>query len=258
MDSSTFLKKGIVGLVLLVTIGLLSLAVTFSRMPASQIIINAGVIRSSSFALSFYDTTGNLLFSVSPQNDYFYTNSVKDHLEDKISGTDNGNFLQNVWISLRSLVFNQKELIWNTVGSSANGQESVNYTVNQVNGGVEIQRAVAAKSNIKSLGQVLQFCADCLVTDDKKRIYFNADTVTQADLETAARLSLTPVVIGENQFLPQDIKEVRVIDGNNNLKLEIPVLKAQVFLQYKWRLLEFKASLKNNGTAVSQEVLLNE
>ena len=159
MDSSTFLKKGIVGLVLLVTIGLLSLAVTFSRMPASQIIINAGVIRSSSFALSFYDTTGNLLFSVSPQNDYFYTNSVKDHLEDKISASSNGNFLQNVWTSLRSLVFNQKELIWNTVGSSANGQESVNYTVNQVNGGVEIQRAVAAKSIIKSLGQVLQFCA---------------------------------------------------------------------------------------------------
>jgi hypothetical protein len=260
MDSSVFSKREMLGLAALVTIGLLSLAITFVRTPVNQVIINGGVVKSSPFDLAVYNNAGDILLSVSPLNDFFYTNKVKDHLSDKIITSTNANFAQDIWLSLKALVLNKKELIWNTVGSNASGKVKVNanYVVNQINGGIEIQRTFSPSAGITSLGQAIKFCADCLVTDDKNRAYFNADTVGQFDINTATRLHLTSVVVGENQFLPQDISEIKIIDRENNLKLTIPVKQNQVFLQYKWRLLEFKADLGRNGASVSQEVVLDE
>ena len=253
-----FLKKGILGLLGLLTIGLLSLLSTFVRMPANQTIINGDAIKSSSFSLSFYGSAGDMLFSVSPLNDYYYVNNAKSHLEDKITSSDNGNFIQDIWLSLKTLILNKKELIWNVFGNGASSKSSVNYVVNQISGGVDIQRTINSKINVRSVGQVIKFCADCLVTDNKNRAYFNADTVGQFDIDTATRLHLTPVVVGENQFLPQDITKVKIIDRENNLKMTIPVKQNQVFLQYQWRLLEFKANLVKGEIHTSQEVLLNE
>jgi hypothetical protein len=254
MVSSMFLKKGIIGFVALITISFISLVITFVRIPSNQVIINEDVVKSSSFGLSFYDNVGNTLFAVSPLDDFFYTNTVKDHLEDKIIGNNNGNFLQNIWSSLKSLIFNQKDLIWNTSGS----KNSVSYVVEQINGEVKIQRAVGSGLAITSIGQVIKFCADCLVADDKNRVYFNTDTIQQFDIDTAKRLNLIPVVVGENQFLSSDVTKIRIIDRNNNLKIEIPLKASQVFLQYKWHLLEFKTKLNKNETSVSQEILLHE
>jgi hypothetical protein len=254
MASSMFFKGGILGLVALITISFISLVITFVRIPSNQIIINGDVIKSSSFGLSFYNNAGDILFSVSPLNDYFYINNTSDHLTDKIISSNNGNFVQNVLSSLKGIVFNREELVWNT----NNSEKSVNYVVNQINGGVEIKRTINSKVVVQSIGQVIKFCSDCLVADDKNRAYFNADTVQQFDIDTAMRLNLTPVVIGENQFLPLDITKIKIIDRNNNAKIEIPVRGNQVFLQYKWRLLEFKANLGKDGAFVSQEVLLDE
>lgn len=254
MVSSLFFKKGILGLIVLITISFISLVITFVRAPVNQTVINGGVIKSSSFDLSFYNNSGEILLSVSPLNDYFYTNNVRNHLENKIISSNNGNFSQNVWSSLKSLIFNNKELIWNTNGS----EKSVNYVVSQVNGGIKLNRTVSSKLAIQNIGQVIKFCADCLVTDNKNRVYFNADTAQQLDIDTAKRLNLVPVVVSENQFLPQDITKIKIVDRNNNLKIEIPVNVNQVFLQYKWHLLEFKMKLSKNETSISQEILLHE
>jgi hypothetical protein len=228
------------------------------RTPVNQVIINGDVVKSSPFDLTVYNNAGNMLFSVSPLNDFFYTNSVKDHLADKITGSSNSGFIQDLWVNLKSLVLDKKELIWNFVGNNVGGKKNINYVVNQINGGIEIQRTVSPITGIKSLGQAIKFCADCLVTDDKNRAYFNADTVEQFDIDTATRLHLTPVIIGENQFLPQDITEIKIIDRENNPKIVIPIKQNLVFLQYKWRLLEFKINLTRGKTSVSQEVLLDE
>jgi hypothetical protein len=252
------LKKGIIGLLALITISFISLVITFIRIPSNQVTINGGIIRSSSFGLSFYSNAGDILFSVSPLNDYFYTNNASDHLADKIISSSNANFFQDILFSLKALVFNKKELIWNTVGGDTLGKRSVKYVVNQTNGGIDIQRTISANLDAKNIGQVIKFCSDCLVADDKNRVYFNADTVQQFDIDTATRLNLVPVIVGENQFLPQDINKLRIIDRNNNPKMEMPIKANQVFLQYKWRLLEFKTTLKKNETSVSQEILLDE
>ena len=254
MASSMFSKRGILSLVVLTTISFISLIITFARIPSSRVIINGDAVKSSAFDLSFYNNAGDILFSISPLNDYFYANNVKDHLEDKIISSNNGNFFQNVWSSLKGLIFNKEELLWNTNGS----EKSVNYVVNQIDGGIKIQRTVNSKVAVQNIGQVIKFCADCLVADDRNRVYFNADTIQQFDVDTAKRLNLVPVVVGENQFLSPDVKIIKIIDRNNNLKIEIPVGPAQVFMQYKWRLLEFKTKLSKGETSVSQEVLLDE
>lgn len=254
MSSSTSLKKGIVGLLALITISFISLVISFARIPSNQVVINGDSVKSSYFGLSFYDNAGDILFSVSPLNDYFYTNNASDHLEDKISKSDNGNFPQKLWISLKSLILNRKELVWNT-NSNNNG---ANYVVKQINGGVMLQRTFNSNLDVTSIGQVIKFCPDCLVVDAKNRVYFNADTIQQFDIDTAKRLNLVPVVVGENQFLASDVSIIKIVDRNNNLKIEIPVNKAQVYMQYKWRLLEFRAKLVKGEKSVSQEVLLDE
>jgi hypothetical protein len=248
------LKKGIIGLVVLITISLFSLAISFARIPSNQVVINGNLVKSSSFGLSFYNNSGDILFSISPLNDYFYTNNASDHLEDKIIRTDNGNFLQNLWISLKGLILNRKELVWNTNSNN----NSANYVVKQINGGIMLQRTINSNPDIATIGQVIKFCPDCLVVDDKNRVYFNADTIQQFDIDTAKRLNLVPVVVGENQFLASDVSIIKIVDRNNNLKVEIPVNKAQVYMQYKWRLLEFRAKLVKGEKSVSQEVLLDE
>lgn len=258
MESSTFSNNRILGLFVLIAIGLLSLAVTFTRMPANQVIINRDTVKSSSLDVSLYDNAGDVLFSTSPLNDYFYANNVKYHFEDKIVSSNNGGLAQTLWLSLKNLIFNKKELMWDVIGSNSFGKISISYALSQVRGGVEIKRAFSSKMNAENLGQVIEFCPDCLVTDDKNRVYFNADTVRQFDIDTAARLNLTPLVIGENQFFPQNASLIKIIDRNNKLKMRIPVKSAQVFLQYQWRLLEFKIKFNKGETSISQEILLDE
>jgi hypothetical protein len=93
------LKKGIIGLLALITISFISLVITFIRIPSNQVTINGGIIRSSSFGLSFYNNAGDILFSVSPLNDYFYTKNTSDHLADKITSSSNANFFQDILFS---------------------------------------------------------------------------------------------------------------------------------------------------------------
>lgn len=246
------------GLIGLIAIGLISLVVTFIRMPSNQVFINGNNLKGSAYSLNLYDSIGVVLFSISPLNDYSYSNTSKSHSEDKITSADDGGFIQNLWLSVNSLILNKKELVWNTKGNSQIGKTSLNYAVYQTPRGLEIHRTIVSQETVNALGQVIKFCPDCLVTDDKNKVYFNADTVEQWDIDIATRLNLTPVIVGENQFLPPDVSLIRIIDRRDNLKMEIPLNGAQVYLQYKWRLLEFKIELAKNQHSVKQDIYLYE
>jgi hypothetical protein len=258
MVSLMYYKKGLLGLVALITISFISLAINYLRAPVTQVIINEDVIKSSPFDVAVYNNAGGILFSMSPLNDFFYTNKAKDHFADKIISSNNAGFAQDLWSNLQNLALNKKELIWNFTGSNRSNKTNISYETKQINGGVAIQRTFSPSAGVTSLGQVIKFCADCLVTDDKNRAYFNADTIQQFDIDTAKRLNLVPIVVSESQFLPKNITKIKIIDRNNNLKIEIPVRANQVYLQYKWRILEFKTNLLKGETSVSQEVLLYE
>jgi hypothetical protein len=258
MESSVFFKKGWWGLVALATIGLASLAVTFAGNPFTQIFIKGDNIKSSAFNISLSAGDGQLLFTVSPLNDFYYTITGKDHFADKIIRFNNGNLLENIWLASKALLFNQQELAWNTLGKSLVGEFTANYLVESTAKGVVLQRQISPADKFNYVGQVIKFCPDCLVTDAKKRAYFNADTVQQADINTATRLGLTPVVVGENQFLSLDVAAVNVVDRENNPKFTIPLNGAQVYLDYRWRLLEFKVPLGKGQNLVKQEIYLDE
>ncbi len=256
MKSLFLLKRPWMNLIVLATIGLASLAVTFARIPSNQVFIDGNRVESSAFALNFYNNSNAILFSVSPLNDYLYSDTTKIHLEEKIVEVNNGSLIQNLWFVVRDLVLDKKSLAWNTNGNIQEGKASVDYLVSQTKKGLEIQRTITVKPAVNKIGQVIKFCADCLVTDDSNKVYFNAETVTKSDIDTATRLNLTTVIVRESQFFPPSVSLIKIIDRENNLKMEIPLNGAQVYLQYKWRLLEFKAGLSKGVSSIKQEIFL--
>ena len=83
-------------------------------------------------------------------------------------------------------------------------------------------------------------------------------TVEYKQYETATRLGLTPVVVGEYQFLSLTKKRLTSWTGRTIPSLTIPLNGAQVYLDYRWRLLEFKVPLGKGQNLVKQEIYLDE
>ena len=248
MMKISFLSKNIFKLLLLLIIGLISLAVVFLKTPINSFYIAENKAETTGFMLSIYDKSANILFSVSPLNDYYYQGTTKDHLEDKLVNSNSGNLIQQAILNFQGLILNKKSLIWNTEGKNGNGKVLVNYAVNSAPGKIEIVRQIEfEKIKADSISESVTICRDCLITDDKKRAYFNGFSITQQKIDSALRLGFIPVALGENQSFPLDISKISILNANGKPQVEIPILNNIVFLQDKWNLLEIKSAVKKGS-----------
>ncbi len=248
MGKIPFLSKNVFKLLLLLIIGLVSLAVVFLKTPINSFYAAGNKVESSGFVLSIYDKSANVLFSVSPLNDYYYQGIIKDHLENKLVNSNSGNLIQQVILNFQALILNKKSLIWNTEGNNGNGKVLVNYTVNSAPGKIEIVRQIEfEKIKADSISESITICRDCLITDDKKRAYFNGFSITQQKIDSALRLGFIPVALGENQSFPLDISKILILNVNGKTQVEIPISNNLVFLQDKWNLLEVKSAVKKGS-----------
>jgi len=248
MKRISFLSKNVFKLLLLLIIGLGSLAVVFLKTPVNSFYAAGNKVETSGFAINIYDKSANVLFSVSPLNDYYYQGPIKDHLENKLVNSNSGNLIQQAILNFQALILNKKSLVWNTEGNNGGGKVIVNYTVNSFPGKVEIVRKIEfARIQADSISESITICRNCLVADDKKRAYFNGFSITQQKIDSALRLNLIPVALGENQSFPLDVSKILILNANGKIQIEIPISKTQVFLQDNWNLLEIKSAVKKDS-----------
>ncbi len=258
MKKMHFLSKNVFKLLLLLIIGLASLTIVFIKTPVKNFYSGNNKVEASSFSLSIYDKSANVLFSVSPLNDFYYQGLTRDHLEDKLVNSNTGNLIQQAILNFQALILNRNSLVWNTEGINGGGRVLVNYIVNSVPGKIEIVRQIEfSKTQADFISESFTICQDCLITDDKKRAYFNGFSITQQKIDSALRLGLIPVALGENQAFPLDVSRVLVLNANGKTQIEIPISKNSVYLQDKWNLLEIKSAVrKGNKIQLKQDIYI--
>ncbi|MCL4353622.1 hypothetical protein M1615_04125 [Patescibacteria group bacterium] len=249
-------KANIIKGLILIAIGLISIIVVFGRMPVSKIFIDGYKVESSFYSVDAYNSSGSRIFSLSPLDDYYYSGKAKEHLEDKLVASGNGNFLSQAVLSFTNLFFGKTKLIWNTKGRNSKGFSTVTYSINSIGKGIRITREIRLEHvSPTAIGQSVVICSDCMVTDNRNRIYFNGDSLNDYLINAAFLLKKTPMILGENQSFPNDISKIRIIGRDGKEKMEIPVVSGEaIYLQEKWHLLEFRVGAGKQ--AVSQTIYI--
>jgi hypothetical protein len=239
---------------LLMALGMASLAVVFLRVHTDNYFVKGDRVEASYYSLAVFDNSGDILFSTSPLNDYYYNYQVKDHLQDKLSSSNNGGIREDLLQTLSSLFLNKRSLSWNTNGVNSIGKVSANYTASPTSAGLEITREIKFEKNAPaSIGEAVKVCSDCLVADDKNRAYFNGNALTKSNIDLASRLNRTPLVLRSEQYFPSDASKILFIKPDGTVILEIPVAGAQVFWEEDWQLLVFKYPVKTNSRIVMKQ-----
>jgi len=242
-------NKARFSLVVLALIGLISLVLLFLVQKTVKITADGNSVESSKYSLSVFDNSGSLIFSISPLNDYYHKDSIKEHLEIKLTDSNNGNLLDQFLITTNGLFFNKRTLIWDTIGNSSKGKVSANYKIEEIENGIKITRNISLeKINPSQIGQVLRYCSGCIIADDKKRAFFNGETIDSAKTSLASRLKLTAFVLGENEFFLPGSKKIFIIGSDGIVKTEIDTKGSEVFLQERWNLLEFKTPIDTKNS----------
>ena len=249
-------KTNIFKLITLLAIGLVSVWITLIRMPVNKSFAGGQKIEASSYGVSVYNGSGNLLFSLSPLNDYYYDGLAKEHLENKLAKSNNGDLLSQALTGFNNSVFGKNQLVWNTTGENSKGASAVNYSVEYAGGGIKITRTVSLqKITPTAVGQVLTICNDCMVTDDKNRAYFNGDTVNSYLINIALGANKVPTIIGENQSFPEGVNKLMIIGRDGKEKMSIPVGGESIYLQDKWHILELKTSTQKAKTETVSQII---
>lgn len=232
---------------LLLALGIASLAVIFLRTHTNNFFVKGDRVEASYYDLAVFDNSGDVLFSITPLNDYYYNYQVKDHLQDNLSYSDNGGIREEFWQSLSSLFLNTRRLIWNTNGTNSIGRVSASYTALPTSQGLQITRDITFEKNPAGIGEAIKVCADCMVADDKNRAYFSGNGALKSSIELASRLNRTPLVLRAEQYFPSDATEILFIKPDGGVAMEIPVAGAQIFWEQDWQLLVFKYPVRTNS-----------
>ncbi|MCL4415435.1 MAG: hypothetical protein M1268_00940 [Patescibacteria group bacterium] len=243
-------------LFIIIIIGLSSLVFTLSKIQTDHIFIKNGEVKTAAYNIDFYNNSGKLILSVSPLNDYYYDGFAKDHLLTKIKASDKGSLFQQISLTIKGLLFGEKQLIWRASGNNSKGNITVNYSIEDKSDRIEITRKVQfVKTVATGIGQAVIFCPDCLISDNMHRVYFNGNSFNGEKMNLALKLNLLPFVLGENQFFPAGISKIIVLDSRGKTQIEIPVSpRDQIFLQDKWHLLEVKSVIKDTESVLKQNL----
>lgn len=244
-------------ILVLTFIGIVSLSLVLWRSPIKKNFSEAGKAELSSYGMTFYGNFGNIIFSLSPLNDYYYDFSHKEHVFSKSTGSKNGSFMDQAVITMRGLFLNKKDLVWEGIGENSRGEVGVKYEVKYVEKSIEIRRKIEIKdSKFTNIGEAIKICPGCLVADDKERLFFNGDLVNEDKINLATDLKKILFALGNNQSFPQDISKITILNRDGKTLLEIPVTDQEIFWEEEWGILEFKTKFSlNEGARKNTQVI---
>lgn len=246
------MKNRFLILLLIVFISAVSLFVMFFRTPKKSAFSSFGKVESTPYNISFYNNYEEIIFTISPLNDYYYEGSLKGHLVNKLEKERKRNFWQEFLVTLKNLFLNKKELFWEASEADLNASYFVSSNLNEV----EIERKITSSKSFDAIGQSITICSRCLIVDDKKRAYLQDNDLNKEKIDILESLGNTPVIVREEQFLPSDIERIFILNEKGKTVLEIPVLKnEQISFQNKWGILEFKRTV-SQGTEVDLKQLI--
>ena len=210
-------------------------------------------IKLDKYMMHFYqsDLTTEIL-KINPYNDYYYTDSEKNHFYNQATFADGDDITKDFLSILKRLLFVQQRIVWKAKGK--NGSEVI-YEIRKDNKYLKIARDVSKlKKGIKAIGQGIEYCQGCLITDQLGRAFFNQENFNQENIDFAKTLLLVPVSI-TGKLLPDDVTKLTIIDSNGNPKADIFIEPgSQIFLEDKYSVLEVKTKTINHKT--TQEVYL--
>lgn len=229
---------------------------TFVRVRLSSFNQESFKVNAGQYAIGIYTTDlSKLLARISPFDDYYYEGLTKNHIINSDNYLKTSTLTNNFANIASNLFLNKKQIRWTVEGKD--GLRIV-YAVNEGdNGTVVITRTIRnIKPSPYALGQSLVICETCLLVDDKNRIFFSGDHITQEKLSLARNLKLNPTLIVE-QVIPGEVETLYVYDASYNKEFEIKVKEDQdIYYDEQWHLIEVEQPISNQNS-VTQEIVLD-
>jgi hypothetical protein len=235
----------------LISLGIISFSL-FRYKPFAYYIGNFSVQPGAySFSINRNDSSEQLV-RISPFDDYFYWNNTKDHPISSADFKSSGDITNVFSKFLNGRLINRTRVSW---FMESNNGTRIKYDIENISPSeFEITRTFEKTNDkIDAVGQSVIICPDCLVTDNKSRVFFTTELLTAEKLETANQMNLSPLVLSNN-ILPNDVEKIVILDKNKNPKMTLSTQgHIEVSFDEKWQLLEFKTWL-GNQSSVSQTI----
>lgn len=240
--------KPLIALLVLIVVSVFTLWNETFQMPPQRILTDKYRIVQSQYSIDFISNrTGEELFSISPLEDYIYSDNKKDHIYNKTNYTAKNDLLTRL---LR--FFPRPQISWELTSKKI----GVSYYIKENNAVIGILRVLSSNKIPDAIGQSVVFCFDCFVKDDKMRIYFNPNQTDDDKFKISSKLNLTPYIIQENQFLPHGIGKISVVDREGKTQFEVYTDDRQdVYYSARFHLLEFKTYIDKKMPYISQKVV---
>lgn len=237
----------------------ISLFFLFWRQQVKKINDENGTIELSSYGITVFGNYGNIVFSMSPLNDYYYNFSHKEHIYSKQTFYRKNNLFDNASVDIKGLFLNREELVWKGEGFNSVGLGKVGYEIKFSGKKIEIKRNINIESSkITNVGEALKICQGCLIADDKGRVFFNGELINENKIKIASDLNRTLFALGANQSFPQDISIIYMLNTDGEALIEIPITNQEIFFDEEWGILEFKTNfnLSENTMESFQNIYL--
>lgn len=234
----------------LLAIGLVSLVFLLAGNSENKIYLGKGEISFSKYGIGFLDKEDNFSLLAYPLNDFYYKGQSGFPLLGKVdkSGKDE---ISELWLYITDFLLNRQHVLQTFEGP--NGK--VNYQVSAENGQIELTRKIELKNAFEAVGETINLCSSCFVVDEKHRMYFNSQYITQDMVDFAKDNGYTPYFVGSDQFFPKEVKKVSILNKEGKNKIELPVFPYnQVFLRDKSHL-ELKTYIKEAKKVNIKQVL---
>jgi hypothetical protein len=240
----------------LLTMGLISVAFFLLKYPTNQIFVSQGEIDSTKYGYNLYESSGEVFTFGFPLNDFYYHGFSKSHLLNVVSESANGGLMEDFLVVLKDVFLNQKSMKLVFKGKNSDGNGEVDYGVKYFGNRIEIDRKISLSKNFDAIGESIVICPGCLVTDNKHRVYLNQGFLTQNMFDFTAKMNLTPLIVGKDQFLPVGISGIIILDKNGKVRMQIPTYpNEQASMQEGWSLLEIRIPVQSARSVTIKQII---
>lgn len=250
------IMKKLILILVIILIGLSTILLSYFRMSQERLVGQGYRVDFTKYSIAiFKDNTGEQVLRISPQDDYYYQGSLKDHIINKSEFQRKHNYLAESVLLVQKL-FGGKTYQWSAEGDNQIWHAVVSYDFSMTSDGVVIKRTLPKlPKTVYAIGQAVIFCDTCIVTDNLKRIYYNGDSVSTQDLSIGKKLVLTPFVLDRHQSIV-GITKLHILDAQGKPLVTLPVYSDQeVYFDQKYHLVELKAIIPAKRTEIMTQTL---
>lgn len=239
---------------ILIAIGLSIIAASVIRSPLRKLAQKSYRVEVNPYSMVFYaKDQGQMLFKISPLDDYYYFSSGREHIvNDSNALYQTLDLVQEFLIILKRITIGDKSIVW----TAKIGETTLVYKAeDKGDGSILISREIKnPKSQVTAIGQIVDLCESCLLTNEYGLAYLTEDNLTQDKLDLIEKLKFTPLIIGNNQ-LP-GISKLIVINSQGEKEVEILASDNQeVYFDEGWHVLNLKTQVSNGKSIKVSQIV---